>query len=80
LEVDPVLKRTPYLGIFFGCVIALLAILLFQDDARPFTNPQRLLLLLCSIPPGIGLAMFLDPYPRRKKEAYLKVDFYKEDT
>lgn len=73
------LKRTPILGILFGCIIALVAVLLFQEEARPFTNPQRLLLLLVSIPPGIGFAMFLDPYPQRKKEEYLKVDFYKED-
>jgi hypothetical protein len=73
------LRRTPFMGILFGGLLALAVNLFFQDAARPFTLAQEILLLVVSIPPGIGFALFLDPYSRKMKEEYLKMDFYKED-
>jgi len=72
------LRRTPALGLLFGVLLAAGVNLVIQDSARPFTFFQQLVLLLVAVPPGVGLALFLDPYSRRMKEEYLKVDFYEE--
>ena len=73
------LRRTPFLGLLFGGLLALAVNVFFQDPGRPFTLSQEILLLAVSIPPGIGFALFLDPYSGKMKEEYLKMDFYKED-
>ena len=72
------LRRTYYLGVLFGAVIAGVTVLFFQDGSNPFTSLHLFLLLLVSCLPGFGCALFLDPYSKEKKEEYLKIDFYRE--
>ncbi len=74
------LKRTPILAVLFGAVIAFTVAQTFEDSARPFSFGQQAILFLFSILPGMGFAMLLDPYPRKKKEEYLKINFYEEQT
>jgi len=75
-----VLKRTVFLGIGLGAILATAVVLLVQEEARPFTVPQMLLLLLMASLPGFGFALFFDPYSKRKKEEYLQIDFYSEEA
>jgi len=72
------LKRTYYLAVLFGVAIAGIIVLWVQQASRPFTLSQLFLLVLTSCLPGFGLALFLDPYSRKKKEEYLGIDFYRE--
>ena len=74
------LKRTIFLGIGLGAIIAAAVVLLVQEETHPFTVPQMLLLLLTASLPGFGFALFFDPYSKRKKEEYLQIDFYSEDA
>ena len=74
------LKRTFVLGIGLGVILATIVVLLVQEEARPFTVPQMLLLLLTAILPGFGFALFFDPNSKRRKEEYLKIDFYSEEA
>lgn len=74
------LKRTFLLGLVLGALIAAMVGMLIQAVARPFTLPQLLLLFFSSFLPGFGLALFTDPYSKRKKEEYLQIDFYKEEA
>lgn len=74
------LKRTFLWGLGLGGVLAVAVVLLVQDQARPFTVPQLLLLLLAASLPGFGFALLFDPFSRRKKEEYLQIDFYSEDA
>ena len=74
------MKRSFFLGIGLGGLLALAVVLFIQDPARPFTLGQLLLLLLAASLPGFGIALFFDPYSKRKKEEYLKIDFYSEEA
>ncbi len=53
-----------------------LIIWVFQEDARPFTPGQIAMLYFFSFLPSMGFAMLLDPYPKKVKERYLKINFY----
>ena len=72
------LRRTWILAVLLGGAIAVLVKLLFEDPGRPFTPGQQVLLFVLSLLPGLGIAMLADPYPKRKKEEYLKINFYEE--
>lgn len=72
------LKRTPFLGIVFGGFIAFVVAVLFEEPGRAFSTAQTVVLFVFSCLPGMGLAMLLDPYPRKQREEYLKIDFYEE--
>lgn len=72
------LRRTPILALLLGAAIAVAVTLLFEEPERPFTLGQRVVLFLVSIPPGLGIAMLFDPYPKKKKEEFLKINFYEE--
>ena len=74
------LKRTFFLGIGLGAILATAVVLLVQEEARPFTVTQMLLLLLTASLPGFGFALFFDPYSKRKKEEFLQIDFYSEEA
>lgn len=72
------LKRTPLLGIVFGGVIAFIVAVLIEEPDRSFTATQTVVLFVLSCLPGMGLAMLLDPYPKKQREEYLKINFYEE--
>lgn len=72
------LRRTPILAIVLGGAIAVAVALLFEKPERPFTMGQQVALFLVSLLPGMGIAMLFDPYPRKKKAEYLKINFYEE--
>jgi amino acid transporter len=71
-------KRTPVLALFFGGIIAILLIIIFENPARPFAMWQGLLLFALCYLPGMGIAMLFDPHAKRAKEEYLKINFYEE--
>jgi hypothetical protein len=70
------LKRTPLLALLIAGLMSILIILFFQDDTRPFTQGQTLMLYLFSFFPSSGLAMLFDPCPAMVKKRYLKINFY----
>lgn len=72
------LKRTPVLAVVLGGMIALVLALVVEEPGRPFAFWQQAALFLLSLLPGLGIAMLFDPFPRRKKEEYLKINFYEE--
>ena len=74
------LKRSFFLGIGLGGILATAVVLLVEVEARPFTVPQVLLLILTAFLPGFGFALFFDPYSKKKKEEYLQIDFYSEEV
>lgn len=71
-------KWTPLLGLVFGALIAAGVVWLFEQPARPLTTAQLVLLFGLSCLPGLGLAMLIDPQPRRVKKHYLQFDFYRD--
>ena len=73
------LKRTFFLAAIFGAILAVGVVALFQVESRPFTAGQLISLFLVSSLPGLGFALFFDPYAKKKKEEYMQIDFYKED-
>ena len=73
------LKRTFFLAVVFGGIIALGVVAFFQEESRPFTTGQLIFLFFVSALPGMGFALFFDPYSKKKKEEYLQIDFYRED-
>lgn len=73
------LKRTPLLGVVFGGIIAFVVAVLIEEPDRAFSTVQTVVLFVLSCLPGMGLAMLLDPYPRKQREEYLKINFYEEE-
>jgi len=70
------LKRTPLLALLIAGIMSLLIIFIFQDDTRPLTQGQTLVLYFLSFFPSMGIAMLFDPYPAMVKKRYLKINFY----
>jgi hypothetical protein len=54
--------------------------LFFEQPGRPFTAGQWAVLYLISFLPAMGIAMLFDPFPRRRKAEYVKIDFYEEKS
>ncbi|MGD2122570.1 MAG: hypothetical protein PVJ76_12535 [Gemmatimonadota bacterium] len=73
-------RRTWLLGILFGGILAFLVLLFVQEESRPFSAPQVVFLLLVATLPGFGIAFLFDPYSRKKKQEYLEIDFYQEES
>lgn len=70
------LKRTPILALLIAGIMSLLIVIIFQDNSRPFTQGQILMLYFFSFFPSMGIAMLFDPYPAMVKKRYLKINFY----
>jgi len=73
------LKRTPILALIITAIMSVLIILIFEQDDRPFTLWQSLLLYFVAFFPSMGIAMLFDPYPALVKKRYSKINFYIED-
>jgi amino acid transporter len=73
------LKRTPILALIITAIMSILIILIFEQDDRPFTLWQSLLLYFVAFFPSMGIAMLFDPYPALVKKRYSKINFYIED-
>ena len=69
-------RRTPYLGLLLGALIGYGVTGLLETPDRPLTLLQAGIFYALSCLPGLGLAMFTDPAPRRTKAEYLKYDYY----
>jgi len=73
------LKRTPILAVIIAAIMSISIILIFEQDDRPFTLWQSLLLYCIAFFPSMGIAMLVDPYPRQVKALYSKINFYIQD-
>ena len=73
------LKRTPILALIITAIMSILIILIFEQEDRPFTLCQSLLLFFVAFFPSMGIAMLFDPYPALVKKRYSKINFYIED-
>ena len=73
------LKRTPILALIITAIMSVSIILIFEQDNRPFTLWQSLLLYFVAFFPSMGIAMLFDPYPALVKKRYSKINFYIED-
>jgi len=62
--------------LIFAALMSALIIFIFQVDARPFTKGQIAMLYFFSFFPSMGIAMLFDPFPKKVKERYLKINFY----
>ncbi|MCX7677920.1 MAG: hypothetical protein N2316_01745 [Spirochaetes bacterium] len=71
-------KRTPLVALFFAGIIAILLVLVFEKDERPFLVWHGILLLVLCYLPGMGIALLFDPHAKKAKEEYLKINFYEE--
>jgi hypothetical protein len=69
-------RRTPYLGLLFGAVIGWLVIAFLETPGRPMSGGQQAVFYVLSCLPGLGIAMFFDPAPRKAKAEYLKINYY----
>ncbi|HOV08739.1 MAG TPA: hypothetical protein PK482_06460 [Spirochaetota bacterium] len=70
------LKRTPLLAFIIAGIMTLLIALLFQEEDRSFTTGQTVIFYFFSFFPSMGIAMLFDPFPKKIKEMYLKINFY----
>ena len=70
------LKRTPILALIISGIMSILVIIIFEQDSRPFTASQTLLLYFVSFFPSMGIAMLFDPYSGKIKNMYSKINFY----
>jgi hypothetical protein len=69
-------RRTPYLAFLFAVLIGAAVIWLVETPERPMTAAQQALFYALSYLPGLGVAMLLDPAPRRARLEYMKINFY----
>ncbi len=71
-------RRTPVLALYFAGIISILLVLIFEKPERPFELWQGLLLFFLCYFPAMGIALLFDPYAKKAKEEYLKINFYEE--
>jgi len=69
-------RRTPYLALVFAVLIGAAVIWLVETPERPMTAAQKALFYGLSYLPGLGVAMLLDPAPRKARLEYMKINFY----
>lgn len=69
-------RRTPYLALVFAVLVGAAVVWLVETPGRPMTAAQKALFYALSYLPGLGVAMLLDPAPRKARLEYMKINFY----
>lgn len=72
------LKQTPFIAIIIAALITITIIILIEDPARPVTQIQTMLFYITSFLPSFGIALLFDPFSSKKRNEYLKINFYEE--
>lgn len=72
-------KFLPFLlSLIIAAILTLLAVLVFEDPARPFVAWQILLLYFLCCFPAKGVVMLFDPRAKMAKAEFLKINFYED--
>ncbi|MCU0821713.1 MAG: hypothetical protein MUC95_04470 [Spirochaetes bacterium] len=72
------LKRTPVVALLIAAIITVVIVKLIESPERPFTAGETAWLYFFSFLTSMGIAMLFDPYAKKAKAEFLKINFYEE--